>query len=161
VIDCGQDFSVIVDFAHTPDSLKKLLETVKTITQGRLLLVFGCPGDRDKGKRPIMGEIAAQLADFSIITTDDPHKEAPARILEEIEMGMIKGAGVEGKNYLVMEGRKTAIRKIIEMAHLGDTVVIAGRGHETSQDFAGVKVEIDDREVVKEILNALPSPPTP
>jgi len=149
-INVGQDFKVIVDFAHTADSLQKLLETARNITKNKIILVFGCPGDRDRTKRPIMGTIAANTADFSIISTDNPHREEPARIIDEIENGLISVGGIEGKNYLKIEGRKTAIRKAIEMASKDDTVIIAGRGHEKFQDFSGIKIELDDRETARE-----------
>jgi UDP-N-acetylmuramoyl-L-alanyl-D-glutamate--2,6-diaminopimelate ligase len=160
-IDCGQDFSVIVDFAHSPDSLQKLIETYRSLTsgtstgsvQGRIILVFGCPGDRDRDKRPLMGEIAARLADYSIITTDDPHGEEPEVIAEQIVKGIRKSEDPDiRKKYTVIIDRRMAIEKALKMAEKGDTVLIAGRGHEKFQDFCGKKIAIDDRQAVKEIL---------
>ena len=148
-VEAGQPFPVIVDFAHSPDSLQKLLETVKPFVKGRLILVFGCPGDRDREKRPIMGRIAAELADQVIITTDDPHSEDPQVIIQDILKGIT--------NYALRITNETDRRKAIEMAlgqaQKGDLVLIAGRGHEKYQDFNGKKVELDDREVVREILS--------
>jgi UDP-N-acetylmuramoyl-L-alanyl-D-glutamate--2,6-diaminopimelate ligase len=137
-VDAGQPFPVIVDFAHSPDGLQKLLEAYKPLVKGRIILVFGCPGDRDRDKRPVMGKIAAKLADYAIISTDDPHSEDPARIINEI-----------GKGNEKIVDRKKAIEKALSLAKKDDVVLIAGRGHERYQDFAGKKVEIDDREVVR------------
>jgi len=143
-IICGQKFPVIVDFAHSPDSLQKLVETVMPLTAGKIILVFGCPGDRDKEKRGVMGEIAGRLADFSIITTDDPHSEDPEKIIKDIEKGLTR--------YQKIVDRREAIKRAIEMASDEDLVLIAGRGHEKYQDFAGKKVELDYRKVAREIL---------
>jgi len=151
-VEAGQKFPVIVDFAHSPDSLTKLLETVKPLTKGKLILVFGCPGERDRIKRSIMGDIAARMADFSIITTDDPHGEDPEQIIAEIEAGVVRAGGELGKNYKKIEDRKVAIKEAINMASDKDTVVLAGRGHEKFQDYNGEKRPIDDREVVREAL---------
>jgi UDP-N-acetylmuramoyl-L-alanyl-D-glutamate--2,6-diaminopimelate ligase len=146
---CGQPFRVVVDFAHTPDSLQKLLETYRPFTKGKLILVFGCPGERDREKRPVMGAIAAKLADYTIITTDDPHGEEPEQIIREIEHG---AQNAEHGIQETLINRKEAIEKALAMAKPGDTVLIAGRGHEKFQDFAGKKVPIDDREVVQEVI---------
>ncbi|MBI5399212.1 UDP-N-acetylmuramoyl-L-alanyl-D-glutamate--2,6-diaminopimelate ligase [Candidatus Saganbacteria bacterium] len=145
-VEAGQPFSVIVDFAHSPDALEKLIETYRPLTTGKIILVFGCPGERDKEKRPIMGELAARLADYLIITTDDPHGENPEEIVEEIV------AGFSNVQYLKIVDRKAAITKALQLAQKDDTVLIAGRGHEQYQDFAGKKVYLDDRKVVEEIL---------
>jgi UDP-N-acetylmuramoyl-L-alanyl-D-glutamate--2,6-diaminopimelate ligase len=152
-VDAGQKFPVIVDFAHSPDSLKKLLETVRPLTKGRIILVFGCPGERDRSKRPMMGDLAIKLSDFSIVTTDDPHAESPEMIIREIEEGMVRAGGDYQKNYIKLEDRKTAIEKALSIASPDDVVVIAGRGHEKFQDYNGVKVDIDDREVARNFLN--------
>jgi len=141
--------NVIVDFAHSPDALRKLLELVKSFTIGRIILVFGCPGDRDREKRPIMGKIAAELADYVIVTTDDPHTERPEQIIDEIALGMTNDK-CQMSNREKRADRKEAIQKALGIAQKDDIVVIAGRGHETYQDFNGKKVEIDDRQVVKE-----------
>lgn len=154
-IKVGQKFPVIVDFAHSPDSLIKLMETVRPLTKGRIILVFGCPGERDTMKRPVMGGIAVKMADFSYITTDDPHAEKTDKIIAEIEAGAVGAGGERGKNYLVIEDRRTAIEQALNMAHADDMVVIAGRGHERVQDYNGVKIQIDDREVAREVLEKL------
>jgi len=151
-VRAGQKFPVIVDFAHSPDSLQQLLETVKPLVKGKVILVFGCPGERDKAKRPIMGEIAGRLADFSFITTDDPHAEPPAKMIAQVEEGIKRIGAVSRKHYLAIEDRKTAIEQALHMAGDDDMVVIAGRGHEKFQDYNGVKIEIDDREVVREVI---------
>ncbi|MBN2057862.1 MAG: UDP-N-acetylmuramoyl-L-alanyl-D-glutamate--2,6-diaminopimelate ligase [Candidatus Saganbacteria bacterium] len=145
-IDLGQPFSVIVDFAHSPDALQKLIEAYRPLTPGRIILVFGCPGDRDRDKRPIMGRIAAELADEAIVTTDDPHSEGPEAIIKE----------VAGKLKLTkITDRKKAIEAALKLAKKGDTVLIAGRGHEKYQDFKGKKVALDDREVVAQLISSL------
>lgn len=151
-VKAGQKFPVVVDYAHSPDSLTKLLETVRPLGKGKVILVFGCPGERDRAKRSIMGDIAVKLADFSFITTDDPHGEEPNDILDEIEIGVVRAGGKSGSNYKRIEDRRAAIKEAIKMASKDDIVVIAGRGHETFQDYAGKKVPIDDREVAKEAL---------
>lgn len=149
-MSCGQPFRVIVDFAHTPDSLQKILETYRPFTKGKLILVFGCPGERDREKRPMMGEIASQLADYTIITTDDPHGEKPDTIIKEI------ASGFSNDKFEKILDRKEAIEKALKMAEKNDTVLIAGRGHEKHQDFAGKKVPIDDREVCRNLLRNSP-----
>lgn len=145
---CGQPFEVIVDFAHSPDSLQKLIETYRPLTKGKIILVFGCPGDRDKDKRPIMGELATKLADFVIVTTDDPHSEKPELIISDI----IKLIKEHGSKIVTFVDRRKAIAKALKMAEKNDTVLIAGRGHEKYQDFNGKKIAIDDKEVVREVL---------
>ncbi|MBU0501646.1 MAG: UDP-N-acetylmuramoyl-L-alanyl-D-glutamate--2,6-diaminopimelate ligase, partial [Candidatus Margulisbacteria bacterium] len=134
-VDCGQPFQVIVDFAHSPDALQKLIETYRPLTKEKIVLVFGCPGDRDRAKRPIMGKIAVEFADKVIITTDDPHTEDPKKIIEEIGVGE------------KIVDRKEAIKKALILAKKGDTVLIAGRGHE--------KDPFDDRDVVRDFFLAV------
>lgn len=148
-VKCGQDFDVIVDYAHTPDSLRNVLESAREITSGRLLVVFGCGGNRDKGKRPMMGEIASGLADVCVVTSDNPRKEDPNAIIEEIMAGIDTR---NGKPVEAITDRESAIKRAMEMACPGDMVVIAGKGHETYQEFADHTIHFDDREVVKEIL---------
>ncbi|MBN3033001.1 MAG: UDP-N-acetylmuramoyl-L-alanyl-D-glutamate--2,6-diaminopimelate ligase [Candidatus Saganbacteria bacterium] len=147
-IKCGQPFRVIVDFAHSPDSLQKLLETYRPFAKGKLVLVFGCPGDRDRAKRPVMGGIAARLADLTIVTTDDPHSERPEEIIREIMTGV---AGHESRVTSCLD-RKKAVEMALKQAKQGDIVLIAGRGHEKFQDCGDRQVPFDDREVVKELL---------
>ncbi|MFH0887349.1 MAG: UDP-N-acetylmuramoyl-L-alanyl-D-glutamate--2,6-diaminopimelate ligase [bacterium] len=154
VIDEGQHFLTVVDFAHTPDSLAKLLETVRTYIAGKLVLVFGCQGDNDPMKREMMGSIARGLSNFTFITTDNPKDEDPERIASEIETGMARAGAIEGKDYLKIEGRRTAIKKAMEMMKDGDALVIAGRGHELYQTIKGLKIEFDDREVTRDVLRS-------
>ena len=147
LVDCGQDFAVVVDYAHTPDALKRLLTAARKTTEGRLICVFGCGGDRDKDKRPIMGRIASEIADHVIITSDNPRTEDPAQIAAEIE------AGVKSeKNYDMIVDRSSAIARGIEIARSGDLVVIAGKGHENYQDFGDKRIHFDDREIAAEYI---------
>ena len=148
-VDCGQDFTVIVDYAHTPDSLEKVLTAARQLAKGRLLAVFGCGGDRDKSKRPLMGKVAAELSDHVIITSDNPRSEGPIKIIDEIISGIKKVGNV---SYEIEEDRKVAIKKAIRMAKEGDFIVIAGKGHESGQEIAGKKIPFDDVKVAKELL---------
>ncbi|ACR80076.1 MULTISPECIES: UDP-N-acetylmuramoyl-L-alanyl-D-glutamate--2,6-diaminopimelate ligase [Kosmotoga] len=141
-------FDVLVDFAHTPDALEKLLKTAKKLSEGRIIIVFGAGGDADKGKRPLMGEIASRFADVVILTSDDPKKEDPEEILNDIEAGISKT-----KPYLVIPDRREAISVALTLANRQDTVLIAGRGHEDYQAFADYVVAFNDKRVVKEILD--------
>jgi UDP-N-acetylmuramoyl-L-alanyl-D-glutamate--2,6-diaminopimelate ligase len=142
----GQDYAVLVDYAHTPDSLENVLLAARGLTSGRLHVVFGCGGDRDRGKRPLMGEIAARLADRVIVTSDNPRSEAPAAIIEEILVG--SGRDVEHE-----VDRRVAIDRVIATASPGDVVVIAGKGHEQGQEFeGGRKIPFDDVTVARESL---------
>jgi UDP-N-acetylmuramoyl-L-alanyl-D-glutamate--2,6-diaminopimelate ligase len=150
-INCGQPFRVVVDFAHSPDSLQKLLETYRPFSKGKLILVFGAPGERDRQKRPIMGEIAARLADYTIVTTDDPHGEDPQQIIADI----LKGVNSNQLTVTSIIDRRQAIEKALSMAKQGDVVLIAGRGHEKFQDFGGNKIPLDDRQVVREWLGGV------
>ncbi len=145
-VDEGQPFAVLVDYAHTPDSLENVLGAARQLTAGALHVVFGCGGDRDRGKRPLMGEIAARLADRVIVTSDNPRSEDPEAIIAEILAG--SGAGV-----LHEPDRRAAIAAALQAAAAGDVVVIAGKGHEQGQEFAGGhKLPFDDVAVVREIL---------
>ncbi len=149
-IDEGQDFAVLVDYAHTPDSLENVLHAARELTAARLHVVFGAGGDRDRGKRPLMGEIARRLADNVIVTSDNPRSEDPEAIIAEV----LAGAG-EDVSWLV--DRKEAIAEGIAAARAGDVVVIAGKGHEQGQEFAGgYKVPFDDRLVAREVLRGVP-----
>jgi len=142
----GQDYAVLVDYAHTPDSLENVLNAARPLTRGRLHVVFGCGGDRDRGKRPLMGEIAARLADRVIVTSDNPRSEDPAAIIDEILVG--SGNDVESE-----VDRRVAIDRAIATAEPGDVVVIAGKGHEQGQEFeGGRKIPFDDVTVVRESL---------
>ena len=146
-IDCGQDFGVFVDYAHAPDGLENVLKTARAFTQGRLICVFGCGGDRDRGKRPIMGQLSAQLADLSVVTSDNPRTEDP----DEIIAGILPG--VVDVQHIVEPDRRRAIERAISQAEDGDLVLIAGKGHEDYQEINGVKTHFDDREVAREILS--------
>jgi UDP-N-acetylmuramoyl-L-alanyl-D-glutamate--2,6-diaminopimelate ligase len=151
-VDAGQPFAVLVDYAHTPDSLENVLEAARRLTPapGRVLCVFGCGGDRDREKRPLMGAIAARLADVPIVTSDNPRSEDPEAILSEIL------AGMERDDVVAEVDRRQAIRAALARATAPDTVVIAGKGHEQGQEFAGGrKVPFDDREVALAELEAL------
>jgi UDP-N-acetylmuramoyl-L-alanyl-D-glutamate--2,6-diaminopimelate ligase len=149
VVDEGQPFTVLVDYAHSPDSLDKILRLAAQITSGRRIVVFGCGGDRDRTKRPIMGRIGTELADHAIFTSDNPRTEDPAAIIREIE------GGVDGaKNFESIPDRRRAIERGIALARPGDVVVIAGKGHETYQILGDRTVPFDDRLVAREVLRA-------
>ena len=150
-VRAGQPFLVVVDYAHTPDALERVLTTARKLTRGRLGVVFGCGGDRDRGKRPIMGEIAARLADRVWVTSDNPRSERPEAIIDEILVG-VRAAGAEPGRYAVEPDRSRAIHDALHWADAGDTVVIAGKGHETYQIVGSDVLPFDDREVARRIL---------
>lgn len=150
-VEAGQPFLVVVDYAHTPDSVENVLRTARALTASRLIVVFGCGGDRDRGKRPLMGASATALADLTFITSDNPRSEEPGRIIEEILPGARSGGGA----YAVQPDRRRAIGEALAEAGPGDVVVIAGKGHETGQQFADRTVPFDDRLVAGEALGAL------
>jgi UDP-N-acetylmuramoyl-L-alanyl-D-glutamate--2,6-diaminopimelate ligase len=147
-VDAGQAFAVVVDYSHKPEALENVLRTAREIAASRVICVFGCGGDRDRGKRPVMGRIAAELADVAIVTSDNPRSEDPEAIIAEILAG--SGAGVE-----VEPDRAAAIERAIAIAQPGDVVVIAGKGHEQGQEFADRTVPFDDREVARQALQAV------
>ncbi|HZA59364.1 MAG TPA: UDP-N-acetylmuramoyl-L-alanyl-D-glutamate--2,6-diaminopimelate ligase [Solirubrobacterales bacterium] len=150
-IEEGQSFSVLVDYAHTPDSLENVLKAAREITEGRLIAVFGCGGDRDRDKRPLMGRAGAEFSDVSVVTSDNPRSEKPDAIIADI-LG-----GIPDRDPVVVEAdRRQAIALALSRAGTGDTVVIAGKGHEQGQEFEnGRKVPFDDRDVAREELRAL------
>ena len=148
-VDEGQPFAVIVDYAHTPDSLEQVLRLSAEIAQGRRIVVFGCGGDRDRTKRPIMGRIGTTLADYAFFTSDNPRSEDPEAILREIEAGV-----PDARNYSSEADRRVAIDQAIAMARAGDVVVIAGKGHETYQIVGDRVIDFDDRAVAREVLRA-------
>ncbi len=148
MLDTRTPYKVILDYSHSPDALENILTTVRTFTRNRLIVLFGCGGDRDQGKRPIMGEIAGRLADFSILTSDNPRTEDPEAILRAIEDGVKQTNG----NYTVIENRRDAIRHALQMGQDGDVIILAGKGHETYQDIMGVKRPFDEKIVVSELL---------
>ncbi len=151
LVDEGQDFKVVVDYAHTPDGLLNVLTSARELNPRHLICVFGCGGDRDRTKRPIMGKIAAQMSDFAIITSDNPRTEDPFAIIDEIEVGVKEGGG----RYLCEENRRAAIEAAIKMAGKDDLIMIAGKGHEDYQLVMGQVLHFDDREVARELLHQL------
>ena len=150
-VDEGQPFAVLVDYAHTPDSLENVLRTARDLAQNRVICVFGCGGDRDRGKRPLMGQIATELADYAIVTSDNPRSEEPEAIIAEI----LEGVGSEAE---VEPDRREAIARAVAGAGEGDVVVIAGKGHEQGQQFADRTIPFDDREVARDALRRLGAP---
>jgi UDP-N-acetylmuramoyl-L-alanyl-D-glutamate--2,6-diaminopimelate ligase len=148
LVDTGQAFTVIVDYAHTPDALENLLETVTTLSHGRVITVFGCGGDRDRTKRPVMGEIAGQMSSLAVATSDNPRSEDPMQILDEIETGLKKVSA----RYELIPDRRKAIEFALSIAHQGDLVVIAGKGHENYQIIGARTYPFDDRAVVRELM---------
>jgi UDP-N-acetylmuramoyl-L-alanyl-D-glutamate--2,6-diaminopimelate ligase len=149
-VPTNRGFQVFVDYAHTDDALANVLQAVRELVRHRLILVFGCGGNRDRTKRPAMGWIASRMADYTIVTSDNPRKEEPARIIGEIVAGMEPGARFEA-----VEERRTAIARALALAAPGDVVLVAGKGHETFQQFANTAVPFDDRQVVRELLGSV------
>jgi UDP-N-acetylmuramoyl-L-alanyl-D-glutamate--2,6-diaminopimelate ligase len=154
-IEEGQDFTVIVDYAHTPDSLENLYSTLRTITKGHLIVILGAAGDRDRVKRPIMGKLAAKLADHIILTDEEAYSEDPADIIAAIESGVKAGGGVKGKTYEVIPNRKQAIKRAFKLAKSYDTVALTGMGHQQYRIAKGTKTPWDEREVARELLRTL------
>ena len=153
VIDLNKTFTVIVDYAHTPSSLEAILSSAKKYTKGRIICVFGCGGNRDKEKRAMMGEIAGRLADFTVITTDNPRDENPGKIIADIESGIKQTRGL----YKCIENRRQAIKFAMRIAWKSDVVIIAGKGHETYQEVEnGKKLYFDDREIVRKLAEEMP-----
>jgi UDP-N-acetylmuramoyl-L-alanyl-D-glutamate--2,6-diaminopimelate ligase len=146
-VRAGQAFPILVDYAHTPDALERLLSAVRELTGKRLVLVFGCGGDRDRGKRAPMGEIAGRLADLAIATSDNPRSEDPEKILREVEVGLAR----TGAGWRSIADRLEAIRAALAEADANTVVVIAGKGHETTQVVAGVEHPFDDRRIAAEL----------
>ena len=151
LLDTGTPYRVILDYAHSPDSLENILKAVRQTSKGRMIALFGCGGNRDAAKRPIMGEIAGELADYCILTSDNPRNEEPMEILREIEEG-IRPTGCE---YVVIENRREAIRYALEHAQPSDVIILAGKGHETYQEICGVKHPFDEKIVVRELLKEI------
>ncbi|MDR7434917.1 MAG: UDP-N-acetylmuramoyl-L-alanyl-D-glutamate--2,6-diaminopimelate ligase [Armatimonadota bacterium] len=151
-VDNGGEIMVVVDYAHTPDSLANVLRAAAEITSGRKIVVFGCGGDRDRTKRPIMGRLAVELSEYAIVTSDNPRSEDPMAIIEEIVAGIPDGAG---SHYEVEVDRRKAIERAISMARPGDIVIIAGKGHEAYQEIKGVRYPFDDRVVAREALQKI------
>jgi UDP-N-acetylmuramoyl-L-alanyl-D-glutamate--2,6-diaminopimelate ligase len=154
---------VFVDYAHTDDALRRVLQSLLPFKQGRIITVFGCGGDRDRGKRPLMGKVATNYSDFTILTSDNPRSEDPLTIIQDIEMGInsqsvLRGAaedlshGALGKGYVIIPDRREAIETAIRSANSSDIVLIAGKGHEDYQIIGAKRLYFDDRVIAKEIL---------
>jgi len=150
-VDAGQPFLVLVDYAHTEDALRNVLKTARELARNRLIVVFGCGGDRDRVKRPLMGEAAGSLSDLAVLTSDNPRSEDPLLIMSDAMVGLQKA----GKAYLAEVDREVAIRKALQHAHDGDVVVLAGKGHETYQVLKDQTIPFDDRDVARKILRGL------
>jgi UDP-N-acetylmuramoyl-L-alanyl-D-glutamate--2,6-diaminopimelate ligase len=153
-VEAGQPFKIIVDYAHTPDSLLQVLLNARGLVQRRLIVVFGAGGDRDPGKRPLMGQAAARLADEVIVTNDNPRTEDPAKIADAVAKGVEENAGF-GLRWKIELDRRQAIREAIGIAAPGDVVVIAGKGHEDYQILGTEKIHFDDREETRAAVAAL------
>ena len=149
MVDNAKEIPIMIDYAHSPESLQNILSAAKSYTRGKVISVFGCGGDRDKGKRPQMGEISGRIADFTFITTDNPRTEDPDEIVKEIEEGIKKTKG----KYKVVVDRREAIEEAIKMATKLDIIILAGKGHEPYQEINGVKHPFDERIIVKEIID--------
>jgi UDP-N-acetylmuramoyl-L-alanyl-D-glutamate--2,6-diaminopimelate ligase len=152
VVDRGQDFTVVVDYAHTPDGLENVLRTARALTSKRVIVVFGCGGDRDTGKRPLMGKIAGQLCELSVLTSDNPRSEDPSGIIAQIEAGI---RDIPDVCYEVAPDRRDAIGRALKCAQPGDFVVIAGKGHETYQIIGDQVLDFDDYQVAYQMLEAV------
>jgi UDP-N-acetylmuramoyl-L-alanyl-D-glutamate--2,6-diaminopimelate ligase len=147
-VDAGQTFLALVDYAHTPDALEQALRACRELSSGRVIVVFGCGGDRDRTKRPLMGEAATRLADFAVVTSDNPRTEDPMQIVADIEPGARRGGG----DFAVIPDRRQAIAAALGMSAAGDVVLVAGKGHEQGQELADRTIPFDDRQVVAELL---------
>lgn len=151
VVECGRDFTLIIDYAHTPDGLQNILESVRGFAKGRVVVLFGCGGDRDKTKRPKMGRVAGKLADFCIVTSDNPRTEEPDFIIRDI----LDGMGDAMAEYVVIENRRDAIEYAIKHARKDDVIVLAGKGHEDYQILKDKTIHFDEREIIREILSKM------
>jgi len=149
VVPTNTDYTVMIDYAHSPDGLENILTTVKKTCEGRVITVFGCGGDRDRTKRPIMGGVVARLSDVVIVTSDNPRCEDPEKIIDDIIPGIVDVR----EDYIRIADRREAIGKALEIAEKGDVVLLAGKGHETYQEIQHVKHHMDEREIVKEYLS--------
>ena len=148
-METNRDFSVIIDYAHTPDGLYNVIRTIRGFCKGRIITVFGCGGDRDAGKRPKMGRIAAELSDYCVVTSDNPRTENPVAIINDVVEGVKNGKC----DYTVVVNRFEAIETALDMAKKDDVVLLAGKGHETYQILADRTIDFDEREIVRKLLN--------
>ncbi len=151
-VDLGQPFTVIVDFAHTPNALENALRTVRELAVGRVIVVFGCAGLRDRAKRPWMGEVAGKLADVVVLTAEDPRTEPLEGIIEEIAAGCRRAGRMEGQGFFRVPDRSQAIATALQMAQPGDLVIVTGKGHERSMCFGTTEYPWSDHEAVQEAL---------
>ena len=151
LVPCDKDFSIIIDYAHTPDEIENVCLMFNKIKKGRLITVFGCGGDRDKTKRPIMGEIAAKLSDYVVVTSDNPRSEEPMKIIEDVLVGVEK----HKTPFKVLENREEAIEFAIKSAKTDDIVLLAGKGHETYQVLKTGTIHFDEREVIEKVLSKM------
>jgi len=146
-VDCGQDFSIFIDYAHTEDALENVLTAIRHVSDSKVILVFGCGGDRDTSKRRSMGRVAGELADLSIVTSDNPRSEEPRSIIDQIVVGFTK------KNYKIVVNRREAIEQALDVAQSGDIVLITGKGHETYQILDGQRIDFNERKIIEECLS--------
>lgn len=150
LVDAGQDYTVIVDYAHTPDGLGNALRAVREFAPARVLTVFGCGGDRDRTKRPLMGEVAGRYSDYCVVTSDNPRTEDPGEIIAEVLPGLLRTTGATG--FEVLPDRREAIARVLELAQAEDIVLIAGKGHEATQIFRDQTILFDDRQIARELI---------
>jgi len=155
MIDCGQPFRVVVDIASTPDALRRVLQVLRPLATGRLIGVFGCAGERDRGRRDGMGRVAGELADFAILTNEDPRSEDPDAIIADIAAGLVEAGRREGSDFARVVDRREAIRHAFEMTRPGDVVLLAGKGTEQSIVIGDKHVAWDERVVARELLSEL------
>ncbi|MEA1963574.1 MAG: cyanophycin synthetase, partial [Candidatus Aerophobetes bacterium] len=155
LIENRRHLKIFVDYAHTQDGLDKVLRALRRVTKKKLLIVFGCGGDRDKLKRPLMGKVAFKLADYSVITSDNPRSEDPEDIITQIEKGIKNEGGRKIKDYLTIPDRREAIKKALQIIEKGDVLLIAGKGHEKVQIFKDKVIAFDDREVAQDLLKKM------
>ena len=148
-INQGQPFAVYVDYAHSPDAIERLCKAAREITEGRVLTLFGCGGDRDKGKRELMGKAATTFSDFAVLTSDNPRSEDPLAIIEDVKLGL------SGENYEIIPDRKEAIEMILKKAQPGDAVLLAGKGAELYQEINGVRHPFDDTGLAIDVLKEM------
>ena len=143
---------IYVDYAHTPNSLERVLNTLRRLTGGKLVVVFGCGGDRDPYKRPLMGKIACRIADYTVVTSDNPRSEEPEEIILQIERGMLEEGAIKGKDYVTIPDRREAIKHALSRIASGDTLLVAGKGHERVQILKDKVIPFDDRAVIRDLL---------